>query len=514
MAKDIVDVAISEIGYKEEGGNKTKYGKWYGMNGAAWCHMFVSWCASQAGVSSDIVPKTASTTAGMEWFKKKGLFQYKEKYTPKRGDIIYFKSSGASHVGIVERVEGSTVHTVEGNTSDKVARRNYSLSAARITGYGMPKYKVLNISGSSGSSVGTGGAKKGSGDELKYLKKLLEKKAPETTAIAGEAKETNKLPKGEVQVLITNGKNLFFVSVKDDMRIVWERKGTPGKLTFETKYEKKFKIAEGNSVLVTIDGTKFFYGFIFTRDMAKDGFISVTAYDQLRYLKAKDTIIYKNKSADQLVKLIASQFNLNCGRLENTSYKMSAIEDDTTLLDMIQNALDNTLMTKNKVYAFYDKIGKLRLTNIANMKVDSCLIDEETGEDYTYKTTIDDNVYNQIKLIYENTEKGSYDLYITKDTKNINSWGLLQYLEKIDNPDIGKLKAEAYLKLYNQKQRSLTISGVIGNTKVRAGSLVPVILKLADIKVANYMMVEKVTHIFQNRQHKMDLILSGGDFSG
>ena len=51
MAKDIVDVAIAEIGYSETGNNSTKYGKWYGMNGAAWCHMFVSWCANQAGVN-------------------------------------------------------------------------------------------------------------------------------------------------------------------------------------------------------------------------------------------------------------------------------------------------------------------------------------------------------------------------------------------------------------------------------------------------------------------------------
>lgn len=50
MAKDIVDVAIGELGYKEQGNNRTKYGAWYGMNGAAWCHMFVSWCAYKAGV--------------------------------------------------------------------------------------------------------------------------------------------------------------------------------------------------------------------------------------------------------------------------------------------------------------------------------------------------------------------------------------------------------------------------------------------------------------------------------
>ena len=68
MAKDIVDVALGQIGYREQGNNRTKYGEWFGMNGAAWCHMFVSWCANQAGVPASVVPKTAFTDSGMAWF--------------------------------------------------------------------------------------------------------------------------------------------------------------------------------------------------------------------------------------------------------------------------------------------------------------------------------------------------------------------------------------------------------------------------------------------------------------
>ncbi|MDE5588235.1 MAG: CHAP domain-containing protein [Acetatifactor sp.] len=513
MAKDIVDVAIGEIGCTEQGSNKTKYGAWYGMNGAAWCHMFVSWCANQAGVKTSVVPKTASCSSGMGWFKNKGLFKYKGKYTPKRGDIIYFCSAGASHVGIVEKVSGDTVHTVEGNTSNKVARRSYPLNAARITGYGVPKYENLNSSNDGSGSSST--TKKNSKKELSYLKKVLKKKAATTDAMDATIAETGKLPACNVQIIVKNSKKRFEVPVKDGMKLVWERKGTPGKLTFEAAYDKNFRITEGNAVLLIVDGTKMFYGFVFSRQRSKDGFYSYTVYDQLRYLKNKDTIIFKKKRADQYIRLIADRFQLKCGKLANSGYVIpKKIEDESTLFDMIQNALDTTLMTKNKVYVLYDEVGKLRLRNISSMKVNNCLIDDETGEDYTYKSSIDSNVYNQIKLIYENSEKGTYDLYVAKSTKSINKWGVLQYLEKISDPDVGKLKSQAYLKLYNKKARYLTISGVIGNKKVRAGSLVPVILNLDDVKVANYMMVEKVTHTFKNRQHSMDLVVSGGDFSG
>ena len=503
--KDIVDVAIGEIGYREQGNNRTKYGEYTGANGAAWCHSFVSWCAHEAGVSNSVVPKTASTTYGMQWFKKRGQFKYKGKYTPKRCDIVYFKT-GRSHVGIVESVSGGQLHTIEGNTSDKVARRSYSLNNATITGYGTPKYTSIQ-NGSSGSG------KKDSKKELQYLQKILSRHEAKAETIKADEAETGKIPAGNVMITVNNGKKKFTVPAEEGAKVVWERDSTPGKFTFTAKVEKGFSIGMGNEVLVTVDSKKFFYGFVFTKEGKKDGMASYIVYDQLRYLKNKETIVYKKKTAGELIKILAKRFNLQYGTLADTGWRRSAIEDNTTLFDIIQNALDDTLITKGKTYVLYDKVGKLQLTDVAKMKVNTCLVDAETGQDYSYKTTIDSDVYNQIKLVYENKKKGTFDLYVTKDSKNIGKWGTLQYLDKIDNPDIGKLKSKALLKLYDKKKRTLTISGVIGNINVRGGSLVPVMLDLGDITVANYMLVDKVTHTFKNCEYTMDLVVSGGDFS-
>lgn len=514
MAKDIIDVALGEVGYKEQGANRTKYGAWYGMNGAAWCHMFVSWCANQAGVKTSIVPKTASVSNGMGWFKKKGLFKYKGSYTPKRGDLVYF-CTGRSHVGLVVKVSGNTLHTVEGNSSNKVCTRTYALSDATITGYGTPKYENLNGSDSSSGDSSKTKNNKTSKDEIAYLKKVLEKHKNVVTEpdTDGSVTETGKLPKCDVSVIVANGKKTFTVPVKDGMKLTWEIRGVPGKLTFEAYSNKKYKITEGNSVLLVVNGKKMFYGFVFTRKRGKDGWYSYTVYDQLRYLKNKDTMVFIKKRADQYIRMIAERFNLKCGKLANTGYVIKKrIEDESELFDMIQTALDDTMMTKNKLYVLFDEVGKLRLKNVSNMKVD-CLIDEETGRDYSYTSTIDSGVYNQIKLIYENTEEKKRETYMMKDDSNISRWGVLQYLEKIDDPDVGKLKSKALLTLYNKKARHLAISDVIGNVKVRAGSLVPVVLNLDDIKVANYMLVDKVTHTFNNNEYTMDLNVSGGDFT-
>lgn len=350
---------------------------------------------------------------------------------------------------------------------------------------------------------------KGSLQRLQTVLKNMKASDPVTVI----EQETLKLPSGKLTVHVENGNKRFELPVLDGAKLTWERQGMPGKFAFDAPAEKRYNVSMGDKVKVFLGKTKMFVGYIFTAQNKKDRLVSYTAYDQIRYLKNKDTLVYKKKTADELIRIIADRFKLQCGKLAETGYRRSAIEDNTTLMDMIQNALDDTLRVKGKTYVLYDELGKLRLVDVAAMKVNTCLVDAETGEDFSYKCTIDNDVYNQIKLIYENKKKGTFDLYIARDSKKMNQWGVLQYVDKIDSPDIGKMKTNALLKLYDQEKRTLSVSGVIGNQDVRGGSLVPVILNLGSVKVSNYMMVEKVTHTFNHGQHTMELVLSGGGFS-
>lgn len=137
-----LSVAAGEIGTTESpiGSNKQKYGAWFGMNGVAWCAIFVSWCASQAGVSS-LVPKSFSSVSQfMTWYSNKGLYRTKSSYTPKAGDIMIQKSSGASHIGIVESVNSSGFTAIEGNSSNRVQRVTYNFNNSKISGYGCPDW--------------------------------------------------------------------------------------------------------------------------------------------------------------------------------------------------------------------------------------------------------------------------------------------------------------------------------------------------------------------------------------
>lgn len=111
-----------------------------------------------------------------------------------------------------------------------------------------------------------------------------------------------------VQILINNDGKLQEPCVEEGIEWETERKGVPGKLTFNVVKDNIIDFTEGNPVRMAIDGTNVFYGFVFTKKRDKDGIISVTAYDQLRYLKNKHTMHYVNLTASELVKQIAADF--------------------------------------------------------------------------------------------------------------------------------------------------------------------------------------------------------------
>lgn len=318
-----------------------------------------------------------------------------------------------------------------------------------------------------------------------------------------------------VELLIQHGSNVFSPIVQEGITWTTERKGCPGELQFKVVKDdvvSNIGFQEGDAVRLKVNGSNVFYGFIFKKKRSKDHIISVTAYDQLRYLKNKDTYVYENKTASEFIQMIASDFKLQTGSIENTKFKIpSRVEENTTLFDMIQNALDLTIENQKNMFVMYDDFGKITLKSLDNMQV-NVLINEETGENFDYTSSIDDQTYNKIKLTYDNKATGKREVYIAQHGENINQWGVLQYFDTLQEGENGQAKADALLSLYNSKTRNLSINNVLGDIRVRAGSMVAVMLNLGDVEANTWMLVEKCKHEFKEGQHLMNLTLRGGEF--
>ena len=314
------------------------------------------------------------------------------------------------------------------------------------------------------------------------------------------------------EILIQHGSSIQFPAVVEGAKLTLERKGSPGKLTFTVVKDSALNFQEGDPVKLTVGGIPMFYSFVFTKKRSREKTIDVVAYDQLRYLKNKDTLIDEGLKASDILKRLATDFRLNLGTVEDTGYTLeTVVEENQTLFDMIQNALDETLRNTKQLFILYDDCGSLTLKNINSLKTD-LLIDASTAEDFDYSSSIDEQTYNKIKLAFNVEKTGKRELFVAQDGGNMNQWGVLQYFEQIQSETGAAAKANALLGLYNRKTRRLTVKNAFGRPDIRGGSAVMVSLNLGDIVANQFLVVDRVTHTFRGNEHFMDLVLFGGDF--
>jgi CHAP domain len=99
-----------------------------------WCAYFVSWAARQAGAPlGDAGQGFGRVDDVWAWAQRTGkATPAAAGVQPEPGDLIVWDE----HIGIVESVgaDGS-IHTVEGNSSDCVARRTYGPDGGNAVGY-------------------------------------------------------------------------------------------------------------------------------------------------------------------------------------------------------------------------------------------------------------------------------------------------------------------------------------------------------------------------------------------
>jgi CHAP domain len=136
----IVKLAEGEVGVAEQppGSNDSPRIAQYrqataGSGVGPWCAYFASWAARQAGVPiGDHGQGFGAVSSVWQWAQQTGK-SMPAGSTPAPGDLIVW---GSRHIGIVESVEpNGTIHTIEGNSSDRVSKRTYGPDGGGATGY-------------------------------------------------------------------------------------------------------------------------------------------------------------------------------------------------------------------------------------------------------------------------------------------------------------------------------------------------------------------------------------------
>ncbi len=168
----VVSTAVAWLGCKESNKSNKPIVDLYNSNMGTkfsyttpWCAIFVSAVAIKSGTTSIIVRGSYCPTV-INAYKNSKVPNYKygagSSYVPKAGDVIFFdwnRNGVPDHTGLVASVSGNTVKTIEGNYSDAVGYRTFSVGYKYVQGYGLPNYDDANgilFTGRSNASVGCG----------------------------------------------------------------------------------------------------------------------------------------------------------------------------------------------------------------------------------------------------------------------------------------------------------------------------------------------------------------------
>jgi len=144
----IIEIAQRELALGPQRGG-AKYWRWAGWTHRdEWCAMFVSYCASEAGlVKSGVFVNSAGVNAHKLHFISRTKFKRSNEYTPNPGDAVFFDWSLTEvhkdntlarfdHIGLFEKMDANLIYVIEGNSGDELHRRRYSKNDNRLAGYG------------------------------------------------------------------------------------------------------------------------------------------------------------------------------------------------------------------------------------------------------------------------------------------------------------------------------------------------------------------------------------------
>lgn len=286
----------------------------------------------------------------------------------------------------------------------------------------------------------------------------------------------------------------------------------PGKLSLELKPVDDLDwVTDGALITVKVDQEKLFFGYVFKYSADEKGTCSITAYDSLRYLQNKDTLVMKNETASDFFKRICEGFSLKYKLVAKSAHILpKRINDNKNYADMIAYALDKTLIDTNLWYFLRDTWGVIEFLDVYEERTPVVIGDNSLLSSYSFESSIDNDTYNQIKLVKENKTTKRREVYMQKDSTNINRWGTLQYYENVQesmNDAQIKARAATLLEYYNKPKQTLKLPKCLGDFRIKGGrSFVLLIDKLkTKVPYNKYVICSSCTHKITNGVHIMEL---------
>lgn len=188
----------------------------------------------------------------------------------------------------------------------------------------------------------------------------------------------------------------------------------------------------GQLVTLWQDDKAVFRGYIFTVEF-KYGRYKLVCYDRTRYLLNKDSKIFYNQKASDIVKNILNCCGQPMGTMADIPYIVPLLSfNGERYLDMIGTVLHLAEQHLSKRYVLYDKTGNLTLIALQNTALDVKLTGGNAVFDAGRTVSVDSDVFSEVKLTKYSVDNPRFQSYTAKNAALEAKYGKLRYYEQVE----------------------------------------------------------------------------------
>ncbi len=272
--------------------------------------------------------------------------------------------------------------------------------------------------------------------------------------------------------------------------------------------------AFGSCLSVFEGDIEVFRGYLFSVSMTDTSRFTATFYDQTRYLRNTDVLVYNGITASDLFKKVCEAAELKVGVIDKSSYKLPAtVSEGKSYWDMMTEAIDYVAAYEKKIFIIRDVAGELEFRDIENLRTDFTVDDEGISMGFDYTVGIDQDSFNRVKIGFEGSSAREWGL--VQDIDTVREWGVMQFYQllrfALDKTELDT-RCKQQLALKDRPTRELRLT-CFGDWRISAGSGVGVSIKSVQaFNGMNHFYVKSCEHQVSNDLHTMDLTLAIDDF--
>ncbi|MGL5973434.1 MAG: XkdQ/YqbQ family protein [Oscillospiraceae bacterium] len=266
-------------------------------------------------------------------------------------------------------------------------------------------------------------------------------------------------------------------------------------------------IQQGSNVILSINKNHIFNGFIF-KSYLKNGVLYCTAFDRLKYLFYRDSMIVDNYTISSFIFNICRDKLFDIGYIENENININGLVfNNTTYLDMINRCINYTKDYTGRNYVFYDFNGKLYFRDCYLFTSKYAITQGDNLIEYSFSKDIIKGTFNTFKFVRENIKNGIKDVFIKENKQSQKQIGTLQYYKKVnDKITNGEINRQIDI-LYNNKtiENSLLKIKCFADTFYFIGMTVKVVIN--DAGITGFFIIDEINYIFKNGSYFCEMSL-------